>query len=394
MKCSGKIEKGKESANTGNLRVVGVVDGPPFDHRTWSGASCHFFSALKRNGYLVRAFSGLPSSWVALFYKCINLDASLEKWKFRYHLDTRFYRRMRDKTARELEKIEETYNHLLQINVWFDTPSIVRGRGITTSAYESSNLVTLMKSPFGYPKVSRMIIDRAMDYERRVYDGLDYIFTRSEWVRNSFIEDFGVSKEKVINVGTGVNLDTIPPAYAKDYDNEGILFIGTDFQRKGGENLLEAFGKVKKKFPRARLTIIGVNLNDIPDGVQCLGFLDQNSVSGRDKVIEAYRNSSIFVMPSLYEPFGNVFLEAMAFMVPCIGTETCAMPEIIEHEKTGLLVPVGNSARLADGIIELLSKPDILEKMGKRAYERVTMFFNWDKVAERIGGAILGNVGQ
>ena len=63
---------------------------------------------------------------------------------------------------------------------------------------------------------------------------------------------------------------------------------------------------------------------------------------------DAYRRATAFVMPSRYEPFGIVFLEAMAYWLPCVGSRTCAMPEIIDEGVTGLLAEPDDVDSLAD----------------------------------------------
>ena len=62
----------------------------------------------------------------------------------------------------------------------------------------------------------------------------------------------------------------------------------------------------------------------------------------------------MFVMPSLYEPYGIVFAEAMAHRLPCIGADNCAMPEIIKHGETGYVVPVRDEMALANRLVARL----------------------------------------
>lgn len=366
------------------VKIAGVVDGDPFDSSTWSGASHHFFRALQEMGFLADAVSGLPNKFSIFFYKLINFHPNLDKWQFKYHLDTRFYSKMREKAAYELNKMNAKFNHVLQINVWFNVPSIISDKNISTSIYTGSNLATQLSSPYGYPKISKDIIDRAFLYETKVYQNLNFIFTRSEWARTSFIRDFQLHPQKVINVGTGSNFYELPEKYEKKYNSKNILFIGTDFLRKGGQYLLDAFKIVKRDIPEATLTIIGPNLSNVPHGVNCLGYISQNSFEGQRTIHNTYRNAAIFVMPSLYEPFGNVFLEAMSFMVPCLGTDVCAIPEIIADGQTGFVVPARDADTLADRMIEMLRKSDMLEEMGNQAYERVKKRYDWKRVVTKI----------
>jgi len=181
--------------------------------------------------------------------------------------------------------------------------------------------------------------------------------------------------------GYGLNLDEVK-VFDKKYDGKTMLFIGMDFERKGGLVLLEAFPKIKKEIPEAKLIIIGPNKEihtiDQP-GVEFLGC-----ITDRKKIKKYYEEASLFVMPSLCEPFGLVFLEAMAYKVPCIGTNRDAMPEVIQDGKNGFLVPPGDSQALANRIILLLNDKVCLKQLGENAYNFVKDNFLWEKVVGRI----------
>ena len=96
---------------------------------------------------------------------------------------------------------------------------------------------------------------------------------------------------------------------------------------------------------------------------------------------EIYRNASIFVLPTVREPFGLAFLEAMAYTLPCIGTDIEAVPEIIDDGKTGFVIPVNDYKILAERIIYLLNNPEIADNMGSVGQQKITSFYNWERVA-------------
>ncbi len=89
-------------------------------------------------------------------------------------------------------------------------------------------------------------------------------------------------------------------------------------------------------------------------------------------------------MPSQVEPFGFVFIEAMAQKLPCIGADAFAMPEIIEHGSTGYVVPVGDARALAERLIDVLGDPQAARQMGERGYARAVERYTWDGTAARI----------
>jgi len=266
-------------------------------------------------------------------------------------------------------------------------PAVVKGRTRCFS-YHDGNLAQMINSPYSPVKIPDKIIRQALEYEREVYLGMDKIFTMSEYLRQSFINDFSVPTNKVVCIGAGINLKKFPPAIIKDYRKKNILFIGIDFIRKGGFVLLEAFKLVRKKIPSAKLHIIGPKKSAVdpkyPSGVICHGFLSRNNSFHVEKFDEIVRDSSLFVMPSLYEPFGIAPLEAMANQIPCIVTNNWAFPEMVKPGVNGDLVKCGSVEDLAEKIIYYLEHGEMLQKMGERARAIVWKDFSWNKVVQRL----------
>ncbi|MEW5894162.1 MAG: glycosyltransferase family 4 protein [Candidatus Omnitrophota bacterium] len=235
-----------------------------------------------------------------------------------------------------------------------------------------------MKLALKYPPWSPPEKDIAgwLELEKRLYKGARKIFVCSANTRRSMVRDYGIDPENIVMGGYGWSFEH-DEDFSKDYDGKTILFVGYDFERKGGFALLEAFKKVRRLIPCARLVIIGA-VKEIyrirQDGVELLG-----PVADRDYIREAFRDASIFVMPSVCEPFGLVFLEAMGYKLPCIGANVDAMPEIIKDGETGFLVEPDDIGGLADKICLLLSDRKKMTEMGAKAFENVKNY-TWDKV--------------
>ena len=104
--------------------------------------------------------------------------------------------------------------------------------------------------------------------------------------------------------------------------------------------------------------------------------------------MEEYSRARVFAIPSLYEPFGISFVEAMAHRVPCIGTNICAMPEIIRDGITGFVVPSADETILADRILQFLKSEEMCIEMGNAGYEHYINNYTWDIVISKIISAI------
>lgn len=216
-----------------------------------------------------------------------------------------------------------------------------------------------------------------MEWELESYQNATRICTASNHTRDSVIMDYGIDEEKVVTTYEGVNIKELP-SLEKDYSNKTILFIGGDFDRKGGQSLIKAFKEVKKEIKDAKMIIAGcappINVQDIT----VVGYID------RERLLQLYEHGSVFAMPSICEPFGIVFLEAMAYKTPCIGSTADAMPEIIEEGKTGFLVPPSDYKQLADKFILLLEDENLMKKMGEQGRRRVEKYFTWGLVVDRM----------
>lgn len=213
--------------------------------------------------------------------------------------------------------------------------------------------------------------------ETQIYQNAAHVFVFGASIRDKLIEDYGVEMDRVTVVGGAArpakNPDTSPEIYAK----QRILFVGREWDRKGGPDLIEAFRKLRKRLPEATLTIAG----DAPkldiEGCTVLGAVS------RDRLDDLFRETSCFCMPSRLEPFGLVYVEAMTYAKPVVATLTGDIPDIVEHEKTGLLVPVGDPDALCDALYNILSAPELARKMGLAGMERAKPF-RWESVAKQL----------
>ena len=225
--------------------------------------------------------------------------------------------------------------------------------------------------------------------ERMLYRRAGYVFSASDYVTRSLVGDYGVDPARAVTVGEGSRLEA-SDGPTKHYDGKTILYVGYEFERKGGEILLAAFERVTEEIRDAELLIAGPSrlAGPLPRGVRLLGPVSSQELS------QLYARASIFVMPSLFEPFGQVFLEAMEHRLPCIGSDKCAMPEIIADGETGFVTAAGDAGALAKRIVYLLRRPEALRAMGERGRERVRRCFTWRVVARRIDARLVAHLAR
>jgi starch synthase len=326
---------------------------------------------------------------MALLLRNFSPDRAL--WRRKFYLDTTYYDLLSRKIARSLHESDRAYDVLQIGGIYRLRPMLASDRRLFS--YHDANLAQALRHPQFPQHLTKKRIARALDYERNVYDGIDVIFTMSDYLRGTFIECFGVEERRVTTIGAGINLETLPSVVAgKAYDNKKLLFVGANFERKGGMELLRAFQVVRSAHPTAELCIVGPRNICIPPemsrGVVYAGFLSKNDPVQMRQFERILATSSLFVMPSLYEPFGIAPLEAMAHCIPAVLTNAWAFPEMVTPGVNGELVKPGDAADLAEKLIALLHDPDRLRAMGVAGRARVTDRFTWPAVVSRLRAAL------
>ena len=357
--------------------VGGSVGADPYSPATWSGSSAFLLKAMKDVEILDKAVGIRVPKLTNYALLAKNFTRERGVWRKHFYFDPA-YRRALTATAKGVPVSSPV---LLQIGHMFSLPDAFPGR--TCISYHDGNLVELLASGFGMEGVSRRRIDQALEYERQTAQKMTAIFTFSEYLRQSFIHNYGVAPERVHTVGGGINIPELPQAVEdKDYRGGRILFIGTEFARKGGPQLLEAFRIVREAIPSAELHIVGpAQLGDLPAGAFSHGHLSKTDPAQRIALESLFREASVFVLPSLYEPFGIAPLEAMLYQLPAVVTNAWALREFVTPGVNGELVEKGSVGDLATKLTQLLANPERLAEMGRQGRKMVLMRYTWASVA-------------
>jgi glycosyltransferase involved in cell wall biosynthesis len=223
--------------------------------------------------------------------------------------------------------------------------------------------------------------------ERAHYQGAAVLFTSAEYVRQSLIVDYGVDPERAVVVGMGIDprLARAPRRAAVAERARHLLFVGRTFELKGGPVLLTAFERLLARVPDATLTIVGPARmeHELPPNTRYLG-----PIADRDALAREYARADLFVLPSLCDSFGFVFLEAMANGLPCVGTSLNAMPEIIDPPNGGFVAPPHDAAALTEVLARALGLPAAERaRMSDAAHHRAARVYQWPAVGARMRGA-------
>ncbi|MBD6619310.1 glycosyltransferase family 4 protein [Komarekiella sp. 'clone 1'] len=201
---------------------------------------------------------------------------------------------------------------------------------------------------------------------------------------------------------------------AKKTDIKQILFVGRISPEKGVHVLIDAFNKVVSHYPQVQLKLVGSENALVPwytldrEDPQIQNLLPYYQGSYRSQLqnrltstaassvfflgkvphfelFEYYQQADIFIFPSVWnEAFGMPIVEAMSMGLPVIATRGGAFPELVEDEKTGLLVERGDVDALAEAILRLLEDDNLRIAMGEAGQQRAVEKFAWDYQAQKL----------
>jgi glycosyltransferase involved in cell wall biosynthesis len=223
-----------------------------------------------------------------------------------------------------------------------------------------------------------------IDLERNIYRNALRIFIMSSHVKQSVVQHYACDSERVSCVFAGCNIEFRPLLLDNDdYRNKRILFIGVDWERKGGPELVEAFKLVLKKIPDARLTIVGCSPNIRHPQIDVIGRVPIRSIN--QYLIQA----SLLCLPTKIEPFGIVTIEAFIHKLPVVATRIGALPDLVVDGKSGRLVAPDDIRGLADALGELLSDPEKCRNFGEHGYQIVKDNYSWEAVGTRLRHEIM-----
>ncbi len=369
-------------------RIAIVAEGDANTPDCWSGSGQRFVEALRAAGARVDVFDADLGSWRRVVALVRSFHPARSVWRQRYRLGCASFRARSAYASDLLAKSGARYDAVVQIGATFAIDRAYR-EGAQYIIYCDGNIEYARRgAPFSAAsRLAPAVLAQVARQERGVYDAADAIWTMSDALARSFMDDFGQPASKLRTLYAGVNnppMVTRRATLATAHRVPKILFIGKDHARKGSAVLLEAFNHVRHFVPDAELHLVGgVPRNANRPGVFAHGVVTRSTPEGRAVLDELWSTASVFCMPSRYEPFGIAFAEAMLAELPCIGTTRWAMPEIIVDGETGWLVPDGSVDELARVLIAALANPEACAQLGATGRERSLALFTWEQVAAR-----------
>lgn len=373
--------------------LYGVMWNRKDPERTWSGTGYSLYNAFKNiNDIDIELIDTMPSN----LEKIITTPAQLRYKNHRIYREQKTY----NKYLIRLQEIKADKKLKGQ-----NAPMLSIARAYTRNyknqyIYMDLNPECMRNIRDNKPDLARYlplaetkkeVADWQYNFQKDAYKNCKGLFTMSEWVRQLIINNMGISPDKVHNVGAGINLDYDRIKNEKKNNNK-ILFVGKDFYRKGGDIVVKSFQMLKREMPDAELYIAGPDkrpeeIDVAPEGIHFLGLLSYKEVT------EYFNKCDIFCMPSRFEAFGLVFIEALVSGLPCIVNNDFFMKEIIQDGKNGYVISIeeSNAAESMKNKMKDLLCNEEIKKYVLDNREKYIKEYSWETVAHKMVKIIRGN---
>jgi glycosyltransferase involved in cell wall biosynthesis len=207
----------------------------------------------------------------------------------------------------------------------------------------------------------------------------------SDWCKASAITDYGIEPECITVAPFGANLDIIPDikdiCLTQEDEICRLLFLGVEWERKGGQIAYDAFKALQKKGVHCQLTIIGcIPPIEIKEKeVTIIPFLNKHDANESAQLYQYLKNASFLLLPTRAEAAGIVFCEAAAYGIPSIATQTGGVATYVHDNENGFLLNTeATGSAYADIIYRVFSDKQQYNQLRKKSRNRFDTVLNWN----------------
>ena len=240
--------------------------------------------------------------------------------------------------------------------------------------------------------------------ERWITNRSDRVIACSTFMREQIVDVFGVDEDRVEVIPNGIDPEELRPQDEDELrrlraefaapDESLVLLVGRLVYEKGFQFALEALPSIIERLPKTRFVVAGSGTHEqeLRRQAEELGLMEHGTFLGwiGDDVLHSlYCIADVCVVPSIYEPFGLVALEAMASSCPCIVADTGGLREVVPHDEVGLRFRAKDPESLAEMTIRVLDDAELCRRLTADAFRHLERF-DWGDVAERTAAVYTG----
>jgi glycosyltransferase involved in cell wall biosynthesis len=239
-----------------------------------------------------------------------------------------------------------------------------------------------------YPQYSNLLprtVRQLNNVTERAIKKASAVIYSSEWAARSAIEDYGADPQKVHVIPMGANFENPPSKEIiqnkKKTDRCRLLFVGVDWQRKGGEIAFETLLQLEEMGIQAELIVCGCTPPDefSHERMRIIPFLDKNDERQYKELEQLYVTSDFLLLPTRNECFGIVFCEANAFGLPAITTNTGGVSEVVRNGENGFVLPLSaRGTEYAEVIAQIYQDDQRYAELVRSSRAAYDDRLNWD----------------
>lgn len=362
--------------------------GDPYSAKTYSGVPFELFKEMDKRNLIATRVNGFRLTVFDYFDGYIDIKKSFAKRKPYRNAFWRYKLKTIKKLSRRLDKnlSKSEFDVFFQIGCGgLPTRDCIRIAHVELPLRTAQTDEVFSKS-YGFYDISQETIKSAITGERFFYDNCDIIWTNTEWTAKNLI-DCGVNPQKIFIYPPCVSYHGKNPRISRNYDSPRILFIGKDWERKGGPQLVEAFTQLQQEYRDASLDIVGCTPPiALQKGITVHGFLDKKIPEHSDKLDKIFKESNIFCMPSTWESTGIVYMEAMQKGLPVIMTE--GQGREILFQNSAKIIKKTDPEDIRNAVLQIIKNPTETSSLIDNGYFFVENKYNYkilvDKLLEKI----------
>lgn len=234
-------------------------------------------------------------------------------------------------------------------------------------------------------------------YERAALNTAALALYSSQWAARSAVRDYGADPSKVKVVPYGANIDSertlgdvVQAAQGRSASVCRLLFVGQDWERKGGPRAVRVTEILRARGIHAELTVVGCTPRDtgsLPESVRVLGFISKQTTDGRRALSRLFAESHFFLLPTTADCTPIVFAEANSFGLPVITTDVGGIPTMVHSGLNGLVFPTQAPADdYARAIADLFADRTRYTELVRTSFLEFQNRLNWRVAGARVMG--------
>jgi glycosyltransferase involved in cell wall biosynthesis len=378
------------------MKIGFVSRHNPLDKRSWSGTTYYSYQQIKKD-HDIEVFN---YKWSWRVREWLTMQKSLNRKFHKKHTVVEFLRSYSKFFSKELERdLKKRPVDLLFVSASSQYIAYCE-TGIPIIYMTDATFQQLQGYYTYFSNLPNYNSEQGIELDKTAFKKSSHCMLASEWNKLSAINNYGIEPGRISVVPCGANLDKIPDVSELELKASGqcrLLFLGVEWDRKGGDLALETFRLLKLKGLDPRLHIIGcVPPHDLSSekDITVIPFLDKNEPEQFRQLEKIFLQTDLLLLPTRAECAGVVFSESSAYGIPSITTDTGGVATYVKNGVNGFALPLdAGPIDYAEKIAELIAdipRMDQLKDSSRSYYEQR---LNWDHWGAEFNLIVKGLVG-